>query len=163
MNKYMANNDGLVRHNIAREYNKNWWTDVYLADEVEEYKDACRIESEGLWNRIVTKDEEIARLEKLLSDAALEIPVRGDLVHRIRILKNEYSTEIARLRKALEFYGDEETWGNKTVQWAPGHLIIQRDIDIDNGKIAREALGPEDKSDTLLEGCKNELFRDSTS
>jgi hypothetical protein len=47
--------------------------------------------------------------------------------------------EIARLRKALEFYANKETWENKTRFYSKG-ILEYRDIDIDSGKVARKAL-----------------------
>lgn len=48
--------------------------------------------------------------------------------------------KIARLRKALWFYEDKENWKLKEIFWAPGHSMLKREIDNDNGNIARETL-----------------------
>lgn len=48
--------------------------------------------------------------------------------------------EIARLRKALGFYGDEENYDMREICWAPGHMCVRKEIESDRGSVARETL-----------------------
>jgi hypothetical protein len=100
------------------------------------------LDKDALFNLLISKDDEIARLKAELQESTEIGKGIVEVRDAVMMENHKLKAENERLRKAIEFYANSKNWENNVVDVGVGNLeeSLSSEVARDYGRIAKQAL-----------------------